>query len=265
MYASKALLGHHWVLVQDSTGAALMGAKLLPCQELFEHNLTLMPPVPLMMMVGELHPHEAEQLLWAVLRDIGLCFCDPAQMIIIPHPFSFSAVYDQMTALLQELEQMALTWDIYLTLLTQMFMMQSVSMEQYLQLWTHIHGSELPTKSEATATIFSQFTTGEASNEEAMSCDDEVSVMPPPALKLLSSGQTLQGSILCWRSCSVKFPLSAVGLLFPCLIPGPTPQRVKRVGAALGASGRFTPLRSQTLSLLRSNCTAPPVMMPSLL
>ncbi len=42
-YASKALLGHHWVLVWDSTGAALMGAKPLPCQELYECDLTPMP------------------------------------------------------------------------------------------------------------------------------------------------------------------------------------------------------------------------------
>ncbi len=92
---------------------------------------------------------------------------------------------------------MAPMQDVYLVLLAQMFMTWTVLMEQYSQLWTHIHGSELPTQSKAAAVIFSQSTTGEASNEEAMSCDDEVSVMPPPALKLLSSGQTLRGTALC--------------------------------------------------------------------
>ncbi len=62
-YASKALPGHHWVLVQDTTGAALMGAKPLPHCELFEHDPAPMPTVPPMLMVGEPHPHEAEQLL----------------------------------------------------------------------------------------------------------------------------------------------------------------------------------------------------------
>ena len=62
-YASKALLGHHWVLVQDTTGAALMGVKPLPHCELYKHDLTPIPPMPPMLMVGEPHPHEAEQLL----------------------------------------------------------------------------------------------------------------------------------------------------------------------------------------------------------
>ncbi len=79
-----------------------MGVKPLPHHELYEHDLALMPPVPLMLMVGEPHPHEAEQLLHAVLRDIGVCFCEPAQTIIIPQPFSLSAVFNQMTALLQD-------------------------------------------------------------------------------------------------------------------------------------------------------------------
>ncbi len=91
MYASKALLGHHWVLVWNTTGATLMGAKPLPHQELFKHDLTPMPPVPLMLMVGEPHPHKAEQLLRVVLGDVGLHFCDPVQTIIILHPFSLPA------------------------------------------------------------------------------------------------------------------------------------------------------------------------------
>ena len=195
MYTSKALPGHHWVLIQDSTGAALMGVKPLPHCELFEHDL-VMPLVSLMLMVSEPHPHKAEQLLWVVLRDIGVHFWNAAQMIIILHPFSLSAVYDQMTALLQESEQMALTLDIYLMLLAQMFVMQTMSMEQYSQLWTHIHGLELLTKSEAAATIFLQSTTGEASDKEAMSCNDEISMMLSPALKSLGSGQKLQGAAL---------------------------------------------------------------------
>ncbi len=80
--------------------------------------------------------------------------------------------------------------DMYLALLTPMFVMQTVLMEQYSQLQTHIHSSELLTQSEAAAVIFSQSTTGEASNEEAMSCDDEVSVMPPPVPKPSGSSQT---------------------------------------------------------------------------
>ncbi len=75
--------------------------------------------------------------------------CDSAQTIIVPHPFSLSAVFGQMTALLQDSEQMAPMHEVYLTLLAQMFVTQMVSMEQYLQLRAHIHGSELPTQSEA--------------------------------------------------------------------------------------------------------------------
>ncbi len=104
MYASKAPLGHHWVLVQDSTGATPMGVKPLPQWELYEHDITPMPPIPLMPLVSEPHPHKAEQLLRAVLGDIGVHFCEPAQTIIVPHPFSISAVFGQMTALLQDLE-----------------------------------------------------------------------------------------------------------------------------------------------------------------
>ncbi len=107
MYASKAPLGHHWVLVQDSTGAAPIGAKPLPCWELYECNLAPMPPIPLMLLVNEPHPHEAEQLLRAVLRDIGVCFCKSVQTIVVPHPFSISTVFGQMMAQLQDLEQMA--------------------------------------------------------------------------------------------------------------------------------------------------------------
>ncbi len=157
-YASKALLGHHWVLVWDTTGATLMGVKPLPYCELYEHDLALMPPMPLMLMVGEPHPHKAEQLLCAVLRDIGVHFCKLAQTIIIPHPFSLSAMFSQMTALLQDSEWIVPMQDMYLALHAQMFVMHTVSMEQYSQLRTHIHGSELPTQSEATAPIFSQLT-----------------------------------------------------------------------------------------------------------
>ncbi len=78
--------------------------------------------------------------------------------------------------------------EVYLELLAQMYITQTVSMEQYSQLQTHIHGSKLPTKSEAVAAIFSQSTVGEASDKEAMSCDEEVIVTLPPALKALSSG-----------------------------------------------------------------------------
>ena len=42
-YASKALPGHYWVLVWDTTGATLMGVKPLPHHELFKHDLALMP------------------------------------------------------------------------------------------------------------------------------------------------------------------------------------------------------------------------------
>ena len=128
---------------------------------------------------------------------MGLHFCEPVQTIIIPHPFSLSTVYNQMTTLLQDLEQMMLNWDIYLLLLAQMFVMQTVLMEQYLQLQSHIHGSQLLTWSKAAAAIFLQSTAGKASDEEAMSCNDEVSVMPPPVPKPLGSGQTLQGTALC--------------------------------------------------------------------
>ncbi len=100
MYASKAPLGHHWVLVQDSTGATLMGVKPLPHQELYECDLAPMPLIPPILLVSEPHPHEVEQLLRAVLGDIGVCFCEPVQTIIVPHPFSLSAVFGQMTALL---------------------------------------------------------------------------------------------------------------------------------------------------------------------
>ena len=127
MYTSKAPLGYHWVLVRDSTGATLTGAKPIPHCELFEHDLALMPLVPPMLMVSEPHPHEAEQLLQVVLRDIGVHFCDPVQMIVILHPFSLSTVYDQMMAILQESEWMVPTWDVYLVLLTQMFMTQTVN------------------------------------------------------------------------------------------------------------------------------------------
>ena len=102
MYASKAPPGHHWVLVWDSTGAASMGVKPLPCWELYEHNIAPMPPIPPMLLVSEPHPHKAEQLLRAVLGDIGVCFCKPVQTIIVPHPFSISTVFGQMTALLQD-------------------------------------------------------------------------------------------------------------------------------------------------------------------
>ena len=105
-------------------------------------------------------------------------------------------MYGQMTALLQDSEQMVPTQDVYLVLLTQMFMTWTVLMEQYSQLQTHIHGSELLTQSEAAAAIFLHSTTGEASDKEAMSCDDEVSVMPPAVLKPSGSGQTLQGATL---------------------------------------------------------------------
>ncbi len=147
-----------------------------------------------MFLVSEPHPHEAEQLLRAVLGDIGVCFCKPVQTIVVPHPFSLSAVFGQMTALLQDLEQMAPTHEVYLMLLAQMFMMWMVLMEQYLQLWAHIHGSELLTQSEAAAVIFSYG--GDVSNEEAMSCDDETPVTPPAVLRPSSSGQTLWGTAL---------------------------------------------------------------------
>ncbi len=104
MYASKALLGHHWVLVWDSTGAALMGAKPLPHWKLYKNDITPMPPIPLMLLVSEPHPHKVEQLLRAVLGDIGVHFCKPVQTIIVPHPFSISTVFSQMTALLQDSE-----------------------------------------------------------------------------------------------------------------------------------------------------------------
>ncbi len=133
-YASKTPLGHYWVLVWDSTGATPMGVKPLPHQELYECNITPMPPIPPMLLVSEPHPHEAEQLLRAVLGDIGVCFYEPVQTIIVPHPFNISAVFGQMTALLQDLEQMAPMHETYLALLAQMFMMQMVSMEQYSQL-----------------------------------------------------------------------------------------------------------------------------------
>ena len=147
MYASKALLGHHWVLVQDTTGAVPMGAKPLPCWELYKHNIAPMPPIPLMLLVSEPHPHEVEQLLRAVLGNIGVCFCEPVQTIIVPHPFSISAVFGQMTALLQDSEQMAPMHKMYLALLAQMFMTWTVLMEQYSQLQGHIHSSELLTQS----------------------------------------------------------------------------------------------------------------------
>ena len=83
---------------------------------------------------------------------------------------------------------MAPMQDVYLVLLAQMFMTWTVLMEQYSQLWTHIHGSELPTQSKAAAVIFSQSTAGDISNEEAMSCDNEVPVTPPTAPKPSGSG-----------------------------------------------------------------------------
>ncbi len=91
---------------------------------------------------------------------------------------------------------MAPMHEVYLILLAQMFMMQTVLMEQYSQLRTHIHGSELLTQSEATAAIFLQSTGGDVSDEEAMSCDDETTVMPPAVLRPSSSRQTLQGMAL---------------------------------------------------------------------
>ncbi len=57
-------------------------------------------PIPPMLLVSEPHPHKAEQLLRAVLGDIGVHFYEPVQTIIVPHPFSLSAVFGQMTALL---------------------------------------------------------------------------------------------------------------------------------------------------------------------
>ena len=87
--------------------------------------------------------------------------------------------------------------EVYLVLLAQMFVMETVSMEQYSQLQTHIYSSELLTQSEATVVIFSQSTIGEASNEEAMSCDDKVSVVPPAVLKPSGNSQILQGTTLC--------------------------------------------------------------------
>ncbi len=184
------------MLVQDTTGAALMGAKPLPHWELYKCNLAPMPPIPLMLLVSEPHPHEAEQLLRAVLGDIGVHFCEPAQTIIVPHLFSISAVFGQMTALLQDLEQMAPTHKAYLALLAQMFVTQTVLMEQYSQLQGHIHGSELLTQSEATAVIFSQSTGGDVSNEETMSFDDKPPMMPPVVPRPSSSRQTLQGAVL---------------------------------------------------------------------
>ncbi len=191
------LVKPYWVLVWDTTGAALMGAKPLPCWELYEHNITPMPPIPPMLWVSEPHPHKAEQLLRAVLGDIGVCFCEPVQTIIVPHPFSISAVFGQITALLQDSEWMAPMHETYLALLAQMFVMWTVLMEQYSQLWGHIHGSELLTQSEAAAVIFSQSTGVDISDEETMSCDDEPPAMPPAVLRLSSSGQTLQGTVLC--------------------------------------------------------------------
>ncbi len=116
-----------------------------------------------------------------MLGDIGVCFCKPVQTIIVPHPFSLSTVFSQMTALLQDSEQIAPMCEVYLALLAQMFITQMVSMEQYSQLQAHICGSELLTQSEAAAVIFSQSTGGNISDEEAMSCDDETPVMPPVA------------------------------------------------------------------------------------
>ncbi len=82
--------------------------------------------------------------------------------------------------------------EMYLTLLAQMFMTWTVSMEQYPQLQGHIHGSELPTQSKAAAAIFLQSTGVDVSDEETMSCDDK----PPVVLTLLSSRQTLRGTAL---------------------------------------------------------------------
>ncbi len=104
MYTSKAPPGHHSVLVRDSTGAALMEVKPLPHWELYKCNLTPMPPIPPMLLVSEPQPHKAEQLLRAVLGDTGVCFCKPAQTIVVPHLFSLSAMFSQMTALLQDSE-----------------------------------------------------------------------------------------------------------------------------------------------------------------
>ncbi len=87
-----------------------------------------------MLLVSEPHPYEAEQLLRAVLGDIGVCFCESVQTIIVPHPFSISAVFSQMTALLQDSEQMTPMHEMYLALLAQMFVMRTVLMEQYSQL-----------------------------------------------------------------------------------------------------------------------------------
>ncbi len=231
--------------------------------------------MPLMLMVGEPHPHEAEQLLCAVLGDIKVCFCKPVQTIIIPHPFTLSAMFNQMTALLQDSEWIAPMWDVYLALLVQMFVSWTVSMEQYSQLQTHIHGSELPTQSEAAAAIFSQLTMGEASDEEAMSCDDEVSVMPPPVPKPSGSGQTLQGTALCQvlnqqppssllPQQTPKMPASSgwtsvLEKLFRLLSPCPTlrliAQRVMRAGAVWGANERSIPLARPMWSLPRNSNT----------
>ena len=195
-YASKALPGHHWMLVQDSTGATLMGVKPLPHWELYKCNLTPMPHIPPMLLVSEPHPNKAEQLLRAVLGDIGVHFCEPAQTIIVPHPFSLSTVFSQMTALLKDSEQMAPMCEVYLALLAQMFVTQMVSIEQYLLLRAHIHGFKLLTQSEAAAAIFSQSTGGNVSDEEAMSCDDKTPVMPPAVPRLSSSRQILWGVAL---------------------------------------------------------------------
>ena len=58
----------------------------------------------------------------------------------------------------------------------------------------HIYDLELLTKSKAATVIFSQSTVGEASDEEVMSCDNEVSVTPPPMPKSSNSSQTLWGA-----------------------------------------------------------------------
>ncbi len=173
-----------------------MGVKPLPHWELYECDLAPMPPIPPMLLVSEPHHHKAEQLLRAVLGDIGVCFCKPVQTIIVPHPFNLSAVFNQMTALLQDLEQMAPMHEVYLMLLAQMFITWMVSMEQYSLLRAHIHGSELLTQSEAAAAIFLQSTGGNVSDEEAMSCEDETPVMPPAPPRLSSSRQTLWGAAL---------------------------------------------------------------------
>ncbi len=276
MYASKAPPGHHWVLIWDSTSAAPMGVKPLPCCKLYKCDLAPMPLVPPMLMVSEPHPYEAEQLLQAVLRHIGVHSCDPVQTIIIPHPFSLLAVFDQVTALLQESEQMVPTMDVYLALLTQMFITQTVSMEQYSQLWTHIHGLEILTRCEAAAAIFSQSTAGEASDKEAMSCDDEISVMPPPALQLLCSDQSSQSTILQMP----VIPRTPVSMGCPTMleklfgevhpwhgwtaIPTPRTQTHSMEShesqGSVGSKWKVHPSGESNIEPPRSNCTTPPAM-----